>query len=292
MNPWKPWFIYRPWQIVRRLTFRPTSGYRHLPVAWGPGLIALDDEHIGLCLGTTGIYDLAVSELLLRLIHPGDLVIDAGANIGYMSALARAAGAHVIAFEPNPELLPVLRQNVGPDVDVRPVALGARCGNAALVLPDPAAHNNGLGRLGSLKDPRAISVCVETLDAVLEGRSAAILKLDVEGAEGAVLEGAAAALHDRRLRHVVFEDHRGQDSDVMSLLEGHGYAIYSIGWRLTGLVLGDRRQPQSHASYEAPSYLATQAPASVIAACAKRGWRALRTRHPICASTETATHRQ
>ena len=93
MNPWKPWFVFRPSQVVRRLTFRPTSTYRHLPVAWGERLLALDDEHIGRCLGTTGIYDLAVSELLFRLIHPGDLVIDAGANIGYMSVLAAMAGA-------------------------------------------------------------------------------------------------------------------------------------------------------------------------------------------------------
>ena len=95
MNPWKPWFVFRPSQVVRRLTFRPTSAYRRLTVAWGEQLLALDDEHIGRCLGTTGIYDLAVSELLFRLIHPGDLVVDAGANIGYMSVLAATAGARV-----------------------------------------------------------------------------------------------------------------------------------------------------------------------------------------------------
>ncbi len=292
MNPWKPWFIYRPWQIVRRLTFRPTSAYRHLPVAWGTSLVALDDEHIGLCLGTTGIYDLAVSELLLRLIRPGDLVIDVGANIGYMSALARAAGAQVMAFEPNPDLLPILRQNVGSEVDVRPVALGAQKADAALVRPDPAAHNNGLGHLGNPDDPRAVPVRVDTLDAVLEGRSVALLKLDVEGMEEAVLEGAATALEARRVRHVVFEDHRGGNSAVMNRLEGYGYSIYSIGWTLTRPVLGDRRQPHAHVSYEAPSYVATQVPQAVIAACEPRGWRALRARRPSSAPIETATRRK
>ena len=165
MNPWKPWFVFRPWQVVRRLTFRPTSAYRRLPVAWGEHLLALDDEHIGRCLGTTGIYDLAVSELLFRLIEPGDLVIDAGANIGYMSVLAATAGAHVIAFEPNPALLPILRQNLGKRGEVRPVALGARRHTAVLIPPDPAAHNNGLGRLGSDAEPGAVPVQVETLDA-------------------------------------------------------------------------------------------------------------------------------
>ena len=56
-------------------------------------MLAHDADHLGRCLATTGIYNLAVSELLFRLIRPGDLVIDAGANVGYMSVLAATAGA-------------------------------------------------------------------------------------------------------------------------------------------------------------------------------------------------------
>lgn len=275
MNPWKPWFVFRPSQIVRRLTFRPSSTYRRLPVAWGGHLLALDDEHIGRCLGTTGIYDLAVSELLFRLIHPGDLVIDAGANIGYMSVLAATAGAQVIAFEPNPELQPILRENLGARGEVRPVALGSHRHTAALIPPDPADHNNGLGRLGAATDAGAVPVQVETLDAELAGRAVAILKIDVEGAEQAVLEGAANALHDRRVRHIIFEDHRGAGSAVMTHLLGQGYTIYSVGWTLRGPVLGDADTLSAHARYEAPSYLATLAPEAACAACSRRGWTAL-----------------
>lgn len=276
MNPWKPWFLFRPAQVLRRLTFSPTSTYRHLPVAWGANLLALDDDHIGRCLGTTGIYDLAVSELLFRLIRPGDLVVDAGANIGYMSVLAATAGAHVMAFEPNPELQPILRQNLGARGEVRPVALGAHPHQAVLVAPDPSAHNSGLARLGTSTDAGAVPVQVETLDEELRGRSVAILKLDVEGSEGAVLEGAMSALKDRRLRHIIFEDHHGARSPVMTLLQRQGYAIYSIGWTLTGPTLGDPATVSAHAHYEAPSYLATLAPDVVRAACTRRGWMALR----------------
>jgi FkbM family methyltransferase len=289
MNPWKPWFVFRPSQVVRRLTFRPTSAYRRLPVAWGEPLLALDDEHIGRCLGTTGIYDLAVSELLFRLIDPGDLVIDAGANIGYMSALAATAGAHVVAFEPNPDLVPILRQNLGTRGDVREVALGAHRHSAALVRPDPAAHNNGLGRLGSHAEAGAVPVQVETLDSELNGRTVALLKMDVEGGEQAVLDGAAAALKERRIRHIVFEDHRGAGSAVMTHLLGHGYTIHSIEWTLTGPKLGDAATLSAHARYEAPSYLATLTPEAAHAACARRGWMALSRRDP--SRTRTATRR-
>jgi FkbM family methyltransferase len=277
MNPWKPWFIFRPSQVFRRLTFRSTSSYRPLEVAWGARLLALDDEHIGQCLGTTGIYDLAVSELLFRLINPGDFVIDAGANIGYMSVLAATAGAHVVAYEPNPALLPILRQNLGGNGDVRPIALGARRHTAVLIPPDPSAHNNGLGRLGSEAEPGAVPVEVGTLDDELHGRSVAVLKIDVEGAEQAVLEGAAHALKDGRVRHIIFEDHHGVGSAVMMQLLGYGYTIYSIGWTMTGPKLGDRAAAPQHAHFEAPSYLATLDPEEAVRACAKRGWIALQT---------------
>lgn len=278
MHPWKPWFIFRPSQVIRRLTFRPTSSVRPLEAAWGARVLAHDADHLGRCLATTGIYDLAVSELLFRLIRPGDLVVDAGANVGYMSVLAATAGARVIAFEPNPELLPILRQNAGSKIDVRPVGLGARRHTSTFVTPDASAHNTGLGRLGSETDRGGVMVEVETLDEALGGQTAAILKLDVEGAELSVLEGADTALRERRLRHIIFEDHHGAGSRVMSHLLDRGYTIYSVGWTLTGPKLGDRSTPPAHAHFEAPSYLATLAPDEALAVCRRRGWMALRKR--------------
>ncbi len=47
-----------------------------------------------------------MSEVLARLIDPGDTVVDAGANVGYMTVLAAAAAGptgRVVAFEPHPE---------------------------------------------------------------------------------------------------------------------------------------------------------------------------------------------
>jgi FkbM family methyltransferase len=276
MNPWKPWFIFRPSQVIRRFTFQPTSSIRTLEAAWGGRLLAHDADHIGQCLGTTGIYDLGVSELLFRLIRPGDFVIDAGANIGYMSVLAAAAGARVVSFEPNPDLLPILRKNVGTAGDVRPVALGATCHTSALVMPAGSARNTGLARLADNGDTGGVPVEVQTLDEAIRERPVEILKLDVEGAEYAALEGAANALRERRIRHIIFDDHQGATSPVVTKLLGCGYTIYSIGWTLTGPKLGDRATPPAHAHFEAPSYLATLAPEEAMTACAKRGWRALR----------------
>lgn len=145
-----------------------------------------------------------------------------------------------------------------------------------LVTPDATARNTGLARLATDGDSGGLPVQVETLDDELHGRSAAILKIDVEGSERAVLEGAARSLKERRLRHIIFEDHLGAGSSVMAHLLAHEYAIFSIGWTLMGPTLGDRGTPPAHAHYEAPSYLATLAPDDALNACTKRGWMALR----------------
>ena len=86
----KPWYFHRPGQLLRRLW----SGLVGLPSApvvvllpWGVELEVDPRETIGRAIWTTGIYDLAVSETLFRLTRSGDLVVDAGANIGYMSGL-------------------------------------------------------------------------------------------------------------------------------------------------------------------------------------------------------------
>jgi hypothetical protein len=115
---YKPWFVYRPSQLARRLAFAmspPAPGYRSFPVAWGASILVDPSKAIGRAIVTTGVYDLAVTEAIARLARPGDTVIDAGANVGYMTVLAGLAvgpGGRVIGFEPHPELFEVYRRNV------------------------------------------------------------------------------------------------------------------------------------------------------------------------------------
>jgi hypothetical protein len=118
INLWKPWYVYRPQQLLRRATTlfeQPASDYVPLGAAWGITMLASPTEHLGQCLRATGIYDIGVSEVLFRLIRAGDLFVDAGANLGYMTLLGGVAcspSGQVIAFEPNPQLFSLLRQNV------------------------------------------------------------------------------------------------------------------------------------------------------------------------------------
>lgn len=292
---WKPWYVYQPRQIFRRmigLGETPSSEYQQLRAAWGIEMLACPAEHLGRCLWTTGVYDLAVSELMFRLVRPGDVVLDAGANIGYMTLLAAVAAGpqgRVMAFEPNPNLFPVLRKNVDAarqhlamaPVELRQAALGAHRHRTTLVLPDPSAANNGLSYIpsGPISSARVetATIEVETLDATLGGQTVAVAKVDVEGHERQVFEGGASALGSHRIRHIVFEDHCGTGSAAATLLADAGYTLFSIGWSMRRPLLAEVRPGESLSrSYEAPSYLASVDPEYALSACRPTGWRALR----------------
>ncbi len=282
MGAWKPWYVYRPRQILHRMARavrRPgRSAVVRLP--WGGELEVDPGEDIGRAVWTTGVYDLAVSEVLWRLTPAGGLAVDAGANIGYITALMAARvgpAGRVLAFEPNPALLPRLRANAaraGAAVQLREVALSDRDGEAGLVLQPHFAQNSGIGYV--TPDPSAGTVRIPTrrLDDEVPERTIDVMKMDVEGHEAAVLAGAERLLASRRVRHVVFEEHGSHTSDPCRRLAAAGYTLFQLGWRMTGPVLAPADGPRVCKPYEAPSYLATVDPAGA-AACDRRGWGVL-----------------
>jgi FkbM family methyltransferase len=295
---WKPWFIYRPAQLVRRAcaTLRPrTHGFAPLRTSWGATVIADPTRTIGRSILTTGLYDLAVSEVLFRLISPRDTVVDAGANVGYMTLLAGHAagpGGRVLSFEPHPDLFAVLKRNVADarakwkvaGFETHQAALGESPGVADLHLPADFDTNDGVARIGSgaVAGGRSLTVRVTTLDAALREEGASVLKLDVEGFEPQVLRGAERALLERRIKHIVFEDHSVADSEVVRILGGAGYRLFALGWSMRGLRVESIEVGNLATRYEAPSFIATLEPEEVLARCQPRGWLALRCRAMRC----------
>jgi FkbM family methyltransferase len=287
----KPWFVYQPAQLLKRAAASlrpPLPGYRPLATSWGASIVADPARTIGHSIATTGVYDIALSEALARLIAPGDTIVDAGANVGYatlLASLAAGPAGKVVAFEPHPTLFPILEGNVErarqryviAAVDLRQSALSDAPGTAILEVPDGFAANDGVSRLATASTGADTSpvVRVETLDDVLNGTAVTVLKLDVEGFERAVLRGAARTLREHRIRHIIFEDHQPQPSDVVRDLQGTGYQVLSLGWSIRGPVVRPVEAATLAKAYEAPNFIATARPDDVIAACAARGWRVL-----------------
>ena len=149
-----------------------------------------------------------------EFLRPGDLGFDIGAHVGSRVRPWRRLGARVLAIEPQPDFVRVLRLFFGrdPHVSILPVAVGASIGQAQLALSSatPTVSSLSQGWIESVAtDPgfarvrwdRRIDVPLTTLDSLIaEHGEPAFCKIDVEGFEGEVLAGLT-----RPLRALSFE---------------------------------------------------------------------------------------
>lgn len=126
-----------------------------------------------------------------------ETVVDVGCNYGEMLLGAElTAGARVIAFEPNPRILPYLRRTIaesGLDVDLRPVAVSDAEGVAEFDVDEEWSGTSGIHlERGLGHEVTTVEVPVTTLDRALDGIPAGpfCVKIDVEGFEQSVLRGA------------------------------------------------------------------------------------------------------
>jgi FkbM family methyltransferase len=189
------------------------------------------DAHVGRSLDTYGEWAESELQLLGALLKPGDIALDVGANLGthavFFAQKVGPTGA-VFAFEPQRVMHQLLSTNATLNgitwLKTFHAAVGAEPG--ALVVPDidyASPGNFGGLRLGTWDQGETVPVF--TLDALGLERCA-LLKIDVEGMEGAVLDGARQLLNTTR--PMVFFEHNatGGAPEVIERLLRHEYACF------------------------------------------------------------------
>ncbi|MEO6259373.1 MAG: FkbM family methyltransferase [Thermoanaerobaculia bacterium] len=167
-----------------------------------------------------GNYERHVQRLFRQRLHAGAVVLDIGANVGFFTLLAsRMVGSagHVYAFEPLPRNLRFLERHIQlnevTNVSVEALAIAAASGEARFQIAPHAS-------MGSLSDGGELQVETASLDDLLgEHRIATpqFIKMDIEGAEGEALRGAAKLLAHRPLTIV---------------LSTHGFAQHELCWKI------------------------------------------------------------
>lgn len=181
-----------------------------------------------------GDYEPTLRNLILESAGPGTLFVDAGAHVGFYSLLAAHAGADVVAIEPDPYNLAALRRNLrGTRAEVLGAAVSDAVGAAAFHLSSSTTGSSLVDR-GDIEMTKSVPVETTTVDAIVDGRAfdVLVLKVDVEGAEPAVLAGARGALRNAARAVVIAEVHpnalaangAGPD-DVIGPLRDAGYEI-------------------------------------------------------------------
>jgi FkbM family methyltransferase len=181
-------------------------------------------------------YELA---LLRKIIQPGDVFWDIGANVGYYTCLAaRLVGesGRVVAFEPAPTTRKFLEDNIRlnafSNVAVLPYAVGERNGVAAIHMSDPAL-GEGTASLNA-SDDKSFSVDIEVrrLDDIHSTLPPPmVVKIDVEGVFGQLWRGARGFFSEHapiimaELKGEAFVSAAGNLGEEIAAL---GYSMFEI----------------------------------------------------------------
>jgi FkbM family methyltransferase len=151
-----------------------------------------------------GAYEPHVAATIDRLLGSGDVFVDVGANVGYHAVRASmrvGAGGRVVAVEANPENARLIAHTIAinslENIELVPVALAASRGyvnfgthvgsNGGILPDDEQTAASGRGTI-------VPTVALDDLDL----DSVSVVKIDVEGAEGIVIDGATATIERNR----------------------------------------------------------------------------------------------
>ena len=185
------------------------------------------------------------------LLRPGDVAVDAGANIGLFSLVAAVAvgpSGRVIACEPSPGTAALLRSNVERNrfhwLDVRQVAVAERAGVLQMHVFSPGSGSSSFAP-ADIGTGERVEVPVATLDELAGDLldRVRVVKIDVEGAEERALLGASELLARARPDFIIEiePDHLARQG---SSLEGLRRIFEDVGYVGCSIV-GARLEPIS-----------------------------------------------
>ena len=286
----RPELIFRPLQIIKRVMwiFSKNTKTKKVALPWGMKINACPRDRIGSSILKTGTYDTVLLECLSRLINPGEIGLDIGANHGLMTSLmAKSSGpkGEVIAFEAHPEIFSILKENASDwreelsisKIKTENLAVSDHVGNAELFITNEFESNQGSASMSESSDSNKIidriNVKTTTLDTYFRDmqKYIGVCKIDIEGHEKAALDGAKELLNQKKIRDIIYEDHMGYPSPTSDLLEHYGYKIFFLRKGLFKPLLLDANTVR----YELPNYLATIDPNRAVKRFNKYGYQTL-----------------
>jgi FkbM family methyltransferase len=209
--------------------------------------------HLGCCLFFHGTLrqDRGHIRVFESLLRPDSIVLDVGANIGFYSLLAASQlqDGRVHSFEPVPVNVERMKRNIAlngfDNITLNPQGAAGQAGQATLYVPaddiynipgyrstDAASLNQGLATTTTEE-----AVELVTLDDYVQQQSIIhidLIKIDVEGAELGVLEGAETLLERFRPQVLMEINTRAlkqagkTPADIFAFWQARHYAVYQI----------------------------------------------------------------
>jgi FkbM family methyltransferase len=222
-------------QLARAASFEVRSefvGPCVVTTGWGSKMLVDPAHHASTRVVHARFPDCGPMRFWSSFLRPGDVFVDVGANVGLYSTLAVSRGAEVRAYEPDPLAIAQLRGNL------------SRCTGRFTALQSAVGDRSGVVRFTSGRDEMNHVVTHDdegehigtvqqiTLDQELARLHIRGVKVDVEGIERLVIDGAASLLSTAAIDVMQLEwnwlsrDRLGEPRTVVrGLLAGHGYRL-------------------------------------------------------------------
>ncbi|MEO5564487.1 MAG: FkbM family methyltransferase [Chitinophagaceae bacterium] len=154
-----------------------------------------------------GLHEFSDMGFLLHFLRKDDLFVDIGANVGSYTVLAGAhVGANVVCVEPVPQTFQHLKNNIAINqisdhVTAHNLALGNEKGELSFT-----TGLDTMNHVATATETNTIKVPVDILDSILsKEKEPVLLKIDVEGFETDVLNGASSTLKKNNLKAIIIE---------------------------------------------------------------------------------------
>jgi FkbM family methyltransferase len=228
-------------RMLRLLMVHLENGILRVPQGRGQGLIfdmhylPISHAHAGSI--ACGNLETSVQEAMVRHLGPAGVFYDIGANVGFFSLLAaRLTGfdhGRVFAFEPAPDNAEAIRRNAElngvPNITVVAKAASSQTGVGRLQIVDDQSWSRLEEFGGHPYTERVLEVELVTIDELVKGRELpppSLVKIDVEGAELAVLAGMRQTIEEHGPA-IICELHDTHGEFVAAMRE-HRYRLVNL----------------------------------------------------------------
>jgi FkbM family methyltransferase len=176
-----------------------------------PFYVDPEDQVISRQLKRNGAYSGTETGLILKILNPGDFVVNVGAHIGYFSVLMAKKlypDGHVFSFEPDPKNFQILEKNVDLNkLDNVSLIRKAVMHKEGVYLLHRSKTNTGDHCVYPVNDRQALWIGGITLDKYFEHYSGQIdfIKIDTQGAEDLVIKGAMNLVEKNKKLKMIIE---------------------------------------------------------------------------------------
>ncbi len=199
-----------------------------MPIQEGPlrGIKLAASQHTSHA-HINGTYERDVQDAIASMVRPGDVCYDLGASIGYMTLLMARTAKHVYSFEPAPHAIAEMKRHIAANgmrnVTIVPSPVSGGVKDVRFCITD--------GAYGSAINPTetrwpVLHLTTTTLDLFIKDHPVPdFMKMDIEGEEGAVLEGASDLLAQRKTSICCEVHNRDAAVSVFNTLAKFGYTV-------------------------------------------------------------------